>query len=96
LSRISLSRIPTFSGAISKIFQLLEDIRGRQAGGAGIIGTTLTVGVMAEAASRHVWFPAVGHGFRHLRMITGEPVSGAIIVVNLLQIERIGSGGQVP
>ena len=89
-----LSGIPTLSGAVLEILQLLQNIAGRKTGGPGVVGTAFAVGIVAETARRHVGFPAVGDDVRHLGVVAGKPVGGTIVITNLLYVELRGAGGQ--
>src|SRR5260370_9864375 len=97
LTGMTLSVIPTGPGAVLEIVDVLQDVLVRQAGGTGVIGAALAIGVMAEAACvYHGGLVAAGDDLGHLGVIPRIPIAGTIIVVDILNRQRHVSAGQVP
>src|SRR5262249_25013167 len=100
LLSVALALVPAGAGAGTKIIQLLQDVVGGQAGWAGVVGTALAVGIMAEAAGVDGSLLigsllAMGDDVGHLGVVFGEPVGRPGIVINLLDGEGLGAARNV-
>src|SRR5262249_29257363 len=72
------------------------EVGNRQAGDARILGSPLTVWVMAETAGGDLLISAaVSDDIRHRRVIAGKPIRGPVLIANLSDGERGSAAGQL-
>jgi len=87
--------VGTFAGAAFEVGELLDDVRGGEAGEAGIFRAALAVGEMAIGAGVDFGGSASGDDIRHGRVRGGMPVGGVEEVVDLREGEGEFAAGDV-